>query len=421
MKHRQVYANATAHRYWTFLSVCALALGLLIIPGVGSRAQSPQQQPQDARPRRTESTATPTPTPTPAKGTPTTPTAPTLNTPPEGGTGVVTPTPTPDPSGEEIDPEDTIKIDTDLVNLNVRVIDRNNRAIGDVRQGDFRVFEDGVQQKIEFISKEEVPISYGLAVDNSGSMRTQLEQVIDAAKIIVNTNKPGDETFLVRFIDSQKIETVQDFTSNKSLLMDSLDSLYIEGGQTAVVDAVLLSAQHVARYKKGNATDRRRRVMIVVTDGEDRESYYRQEELFALLREEDVQIFLIGFVNELDQEDGYISKSPRGKAVKLIDRLAKESGGRAFYPKALTELPGIAEEISRDMRTQYVISYYPTNRVRDGAYHAIRVSIADAPGRDKRIALTRSGRTALREGAAPTVKPPAKPPGKTATSGRNNP
>ncbi|MGB7921710.1 MAG: VWA domain-containing protein, partial [Pyrinomonadaceae bacterium] len=365
MKYRQAYTTAPSRRYWTFLSACALALGLLIIiPGIGGRAQSTQQQPQDARPRRTE--ATPTPTPKPA--TTTKPAAPTLNTPPEGGTGVVTPTPTPDPSGEEIDPEDTIKIETDLVNLNVRVIDRNNRAIGDVRQDDFRVFEDGVQQKIEFISKEEIPISYGLAVDNSGSMRSQLDQVIEAAKIIVNTNKPGDETFLVRFIDSQKIETVQDFTSNTNLLKDSLDTLYIEGGQTAVVDAVLLSAQHVARYKKGDATDRRRRVMIVVTDGEDRDSYYRQEELFDLLREEDVQIFLIGFVNELDKEDGYISKSPRGKAVKLIDRLAKESGGRAFYPKALSELPGIAEEISRDMRTQYVISYYPTNRARDGAY-----------------------------------------------------
>jgi Ca-activated chloride channel homolog len=418
MKHRQVYTKARARRNWTLLSACVLALGLLILSGAG-HAQSPQQQPQDARPRRAESSPTPTPKPTPAPAKGTT-TAPTLVTPPEAGTGVVTPAPTPDPTGEEIDPEDTIKIETDLVNLNVRVIDRNNRAIGDVRQEDFRVFEDGVQQKIEFISKEEVPISYGLAVDNSGSMRSQLDQVIEAAKIIVNTNKPGDETFLVRFIDSQKIETVQDFTANKNQLMDSLDTLYIEGGQTAVVDAVILSAQHVARYKKGDAGDRRRRVLIVVTDGEDRDSYYRQEELFDLLREEDVQIFLIGFVEELDKEDGYISKSPRGKAVKLIDRLAKESGGRAFYPKSLTELPGIAEEISRDMRTQYVISYYPTNRAKDGAYHAIRVSVADAPGRDKRIALTRSGRTAQREGAAPP-KPPAKPAGKTATSGRNNP
>jgi Ca-activated chloride channel family protein len=333
----------------------------------------------------------------------------------------VVPTATPDPAGEEVDPEDVVKVETDLVNLNVRVIDRNNRAVNDVRQDEFRVFEDGVPQKIEFASTEEVPISYGLAVDNSGSMRSQLDQVVEAAKIIVNTNKPGDETFLVRFIDNQKIETVQDFTANKSLLLDSLDTLYIEGGQTAVVDAVLLSAQHVAQYKKGSASDRRRRVLIVVTDGEDRDSYYRQEELFDRLREEDVQIFIIGFVNELDEAGGVISQSPRKKAVKLIERLAKESGGRAFYPKSLAELPGIADEISRDMRTQYLIGYYPTNRAKDGSYHAIRVTVADRGGRDKRIALTRSGRTALRESAQPATKAPAKPDGKPPTSGRKSP
>lgn len=399
-----------------FLGVCALALGLLVISGAGrAQQQKQQQQPQDARQRRVEPTPSPTPTAKPGTTPP-----PTLNTPPEAGAGVV-PTATPDPAGEEVDPEDVVKVETDLVNLNVRVIDRNNRAVNDVRQDEFRVFEDGVPQKIEFASTEEVPISYGLAVDNSGSMRSQLDQVIEAAKIIVNTNKPGDETFLVRFIDNQKIETVQDFTPNKNLLLDSLDTLYIEGGQTAVVDAVLLSAQHVAQYKKGGASDRRRRVLIVVTDGEDRDSYYRQEELFDRLREEDVQIFIIGFVGELEKEGGIISKSPRDKAVKLIERMAKESGGRAFYPKSLAELPGIAEEISRDMRTQYLIGYYPTNRAKDGAYHAIRVAVADRGGRDKRIALTRSGRTALREGAAPSKTPAQGAGGKPATSGRKTP
>ena len=414
MSYRSVHITARARRALAILSACAFGLALLVTSSP-ARTQSPQ--PQDERARR--AAQKPTPTPTPAKGTTTTttPAPPKLTTPPEPLPGV-TPSPTPDPAGEEIDPGDVVRVETDLVNLNVRVIDRNNRAVSDVRQDEFRVFEDGVPQKIEFITKEEVPISYGLAVDNSGSMRSQLDQVIEAAKIIVNTNKPGDETFLVRFVDSTKIETVQDFSQNKNLLMDSLDGLYIEGGQTAVVDAVLLSAQHVAEYKKGDASDRRRRVLIVVTDGEDRDSYYRQEQLFDLLREEDVQIFIIGFVNELDNDEGFIRKSSKDKAVKLIDRLAKESGGRAFYPKSLTELPGIAEEISRDMRTQYVVSYYPTNRAKDGSYHTIRVTIGDAPGRDKRIALTRSGRTATRPSATP-VKPPAKSTGGKSTTSKS--
>ena len=123
--------------------------------------------------------------------------------------------------------------------------------------------------------------------------------------------RQGDETFLVRFISSDKIETVQDFTASKDLLLDGLESLYVEGGQTAVIDAVYLSAERIAEYKKGDDNDRRRRALIVVTDGEDRVSFYKQEQLFARLREADVQIYVIGFVSELEKEGGFIRKSPR--------------------------------------------------------------------------------------------------------------
>ncbi|MBV9209416.1 MAG: hypothetical protein JOZ52_02240, partial [Acidobacteria bacterium] len=154
-----------------------------------------------------------------------------------------------------------------------------------------------------------------------------------------------------------------------------------------------------------------------VTDGEDRDSFYTQEQLFESLREEDVQIFVIGFVNELDDEKKgvFIRKSPKSKAVNLINKLADETGGRAFFPNSLSELPGIAEEITRDMRTQYVIGYYPTNDRRDGTYRAIRVSIGEANGRDKRIAITRPGRTAPRDGISST---PAPKPAPTPARGR---
>jgi Ca-activated chloride channel family protein len=315
-----------------------------------------------------------------------------------------TPTPTPPP---EIDPGDRITIDADLVQLHVRVIDRNNRPINNVTQNEFHVFEDGVPQAIETFTREEVPISYGLAVDTSGSLRSQLQSVVDAGKTIINSNKPGDETFLVRFISSDKIETVQDFTANKELLTDGLDSFYVEGGQTAIIDAVYLSAEHVSEYRKGDEGDRRRRALIVITDGEDRNSFYKQEQLFARLREEDVQIFVIGFVNELDKETGLIRKSPRERAVNLIKKLASETGGRAFFPESISELPQIANEIIRDLRTQYVISYNPTNKTPDGTFRAIKVTV-DQPSdsSEKRIALTRTGRLARKEGTN-TPRPPS--------------
>lgn len=362
------------------------------------------------RPRTTTASPTPTPTspaPTPVQTGPGTRIAPQLGAPPPPPILRPKPTPTPDASTAEIDEGSTLRINADLVTLNVRVIDRNNRPINGIRQDEFKVFEDGVQQPIFSFTQEEVPVIYGMAVDTSGSLRGVFDQVINAAKTIIDSNKAGDETFIERFISSDKIETVQDFTSSKDALMDGLDTLYIEGGQTAVIDGVYLAAEHVANYKKTRDDDRRRRALIVITDGEDRASYYAQEQLFRQLREQDVQIYVIGFVNDLEAERGLIRKSPRGKATDLINKLATDTGGRAFFPQSISELPQIANEIVRDLRTQYVISYDPSNKTQDGTYRAIRVVVNQPTGSDKRIALTRSGRTAIPPGSA--ARPPPRP------------
>ncbi|HEU4871088.1 MAG TPA: VWA domain-containing protein [Pyrinomonadaceae bacterium] len=392
------------------LAVCALLVSTFVVAGLAqdrprsTQTPKPTPTPATTTPAKPAATVTPTPTPTPQSTRPDGRTAPTLGEPPPPPRLKPTPTPTPP---DVIEAGDTLVTNTELVQLHVRVIDRNNHPINNVPQNDFHIFEDGVAQTIEAFTREEVPISYGLAVDTSGSLRSQLQSVIDAGKTIINSNKRGDETFLVRFISSDKIETVQDFTDNKELLNDGLDSFYVEGGQTAIIDAVYLSAEHVSEYRKGDESDRRRRALIVITDGEDRNSFYKQEQLFARLREEDVQIFVIGFVNELDKEAGLIRKSPRDKAVNLIKRLASETGGRAFFPESISQLPEIANEIIRDLRTQYVLSYNPTNKTQDGTYRAIKVTVDQPSGdSDKRIALTRTGRLARKEGAG-TPRPPS--------------
>jgi len=380
------------------------------------------QQPVDSRPRQAASPkATPTSQPTPVPQTgPGQRIAPQLGAPPPPPLLKPKPTPTPDATTAEITEGERLTINTELVTLHVRVIDRNNHPINNVPKEDFRIVEDGVPQPIFSFTREEVPVMYGLAVDTSGSLRPAFEQVINASKAIINSNKRGDETFLERFISSDKIETIQDFTANKDALMDGLDTLYIEGGQTAVIDGVYLAAEHVAEYKKGGDDDRRRRALIVVTDGEDRASYYPETQLFQRLREEDVQIFVIGFVNELEAEKGFIRKSPRDKAVALLNRLASETGGRAFFPNSVSELPEIANEIVRDLRTQYVVSYDPTNKAHDGTYRSIKVSIADAPSQGKRIALTRSGRTAGQSVAKPAPKAVVTPANNNARQPTNN-
>src|SRR5438876_2565614 len=395
-----------------FFALALAAISLLIVGA--SSAQQP-----DSRPRQTgapSATPPPQPTATPLEQIgPGRRIAPQLGAPPPAPILKPKPTPPPDPNAAEITEGERLTINTELVTLHVRVIDRNNHPINNISKNDFKVLEDNVPQPIFSFTEEEVPVIYGLAVDTSGSLRPQFEQVINASKTIINSNKKGDETFLERFISSDKIETIQDFTSNKDFLMDGLDQLFIEGGQTAVIDGVYLAAEHVADYKKGGDDDRRRRALIVVTDGEDRASYYPEAQLFQRLREEDVQIYVIGFVNELDADKGLIRKSPRDKAVNLINRLASETGGRAFFPQSIAELPQIANEIVRDLRTQYVISYDPTNKAHDGTYRAIKVIVDQPTGGDKRIALTRPGRTAPRPGA--TVSRPAT---KTTTPPENN-
>src|SRR6266852_3545878 len=395
-----------------------LSLGLFGLLSIVISGASRAQQP-DSRPRTTGVTpsATPAqPTPTPQSG-PGRRMAPQLGEPPPPPLLKPQPTPTPDPAGAIIEPDSVIKFNAELVTLHVRVIDRNNHPINNIAKGDFKIFEDGVPQPVFSYTEEEVPVIYGLAVDTSGSLRSQLNQVIDAAKTIINSNKRGDETFLERFIDREKIENLQEFTPNKDLLLDAVDNLYVEGGQTAVIDGVYLAAEHVAEYKKGNDDDRRRRALIVVTDGEDRASYYDEIQLFQRLREEDVQIYVIGFVSELDADKGFIRKSPRDKAVALLNRIASETGGRAFYPQTLSELPQVANEIVRDLRTQYVVSYDPTNKAHDGTYRSIKVVVADAPGQ-KRIALTRSGRNA---NPSTVAKPTATPINNNARRPTDNP
>jgi hypothetical protein len=156
--------------------------------------------------------AAPTPTPTPA------PTA----------APTIVPSPTKTPIANVDDPNEVIKIDTDEVTLDVRVVDRNNRPVNGLKQSDFTVLEDGQPQEISSFGQQEVPTNYGLVIDNSGSLRPQLDKVIEAGKVFVSTNRPDDETLIIRFVGRDKIEIAKNFTSNKQDLNDALDNLFFE-------------------------------------------------------------------------------------------------------------------------------------------------------------------------------------------------
>jgi Ca-activated chloride channel family protein len=309
-------------------------------------------------------------------------------------TPAVTPSTSPTPEVVEEDTE-TLKIDTEEVSLNVRVVNGSNRPVSKLRESAFRVYEDGVLQPVTSVSVTEVPLFNALVIDNSRSLRSQLQKVVEAGKILVATNKPQDETSVVRFVGANKIEVVQEFTPNKSMVDNALDNLFVEGGQTAIIDAVYKAAQMVDKYQNSQKKeDIKLRTLILVTDGDDRGSLYDEKLLFDLLRKSYVQIYAIGFINDLsDVPDYETGVSRRQKATAFLTRLAQETGGKVYFPDSIEQLGRIALEISGELRTQYIVSYAPTNDKRDGTFRQIKVEVADGTN-EKRTAITRTGRNA---------------------------
>lgn len=269
-----------------------------------------------------------------------------------------------------------------LMLLHVRVTDASDKAVLDVPESSFQVTEDGIPQKISFFINSEVPLSYGLVIDASGSLHSQFKDVMRAAGKIVESNRPKDETFLIRFISSDKQEVVQDSTSDKAALHSALESYYIEAGSSAVIDAVYLSAQKAAQMKTYGEV--RRHVLILVTDGEDRASYYDQKALFQLLPAIDVQIFTIALTKALEPD-------ARKKAVNFLTRLGAETGGRTYFPASPADMEHIANEIINDIRKQYVIGYESSGGDPKKNVHKVQVTIGDNASQEKRVAITRVG------------------------------
>jgi len=281
-----------------------------------------------------------------------------------------------------------IRLGTDLVVLDVAVVDPSNKPVMDLKQDDFVVTEDRVPQKIDHFSREQVPVSIVFAIDTSGSMRPKLDQVVKASTNLVKESRAGDEMAVIEFKDQP--ELLEEFTGDVNDVVDTLNGL-VASRQTAMLDALYLAADYANKEGKN-----RRKAVLVVTDGLDNESYYKFGEVVNHLREIDVQIYLIGFINDLDKDSGLFKKSPKEKAESLLNKLAEETGGKAFYPRELSEVHAIAQQIATDLRTQYSISYYPSNNKKDGSFRTVKVQVNS--GNRRLIARTRNGYTAPREG-----------------------
>jgi Ca-activated chloride channel homolog len=286
-------------------------------------------------------------------------------------------------------PPQNVEKERAAVSLNLIITDEANRAVSDVRREDVRLTEDGTTQTIEAFALEDRPVSYGLVIDTTGSLRTLINDVVEAARAVVSTNRPGDETFVMHYTDSDTIEVDQGWTTNRAALEEALDDIFIQGGITATLDALHSALNYATRPRSSSTSstdgkESRRRALVLITDGEDRGSRQSNPEtLLSRLRESDVQIFVIGLTKIVKEVRS------RDKAAQLLTRIAQETGGRAFFPKSFAEMPDVLKELTRDLHTQYVVSYRPTNEKRDGSFRKLQVTLTQ--GKGKRNVITRAG------------------------------
>lgn len=296
---------------------------------------------------------------------------------------------------QPIDREGTIIVDTDLVSLDVTVVDNGNQPVYDLAAEDFAVYEDKVKQQIDNVSRAEVPLSFGLVIDTSGSMKSKLQTVIEAGSLLVKQMREQDEAFVASF--KAEPELIQDFTTDRRELEDALNEMYTSGG-TALLDAIIATADYA--QEKGK---RRRKALVVISDGLEKNSAVKEKEVLEAIKEDEVQLYIVGFVDEEDNDKSLFGKSASKRAKDLLLRLAEDSGGRVYFPKEVSEMPQVAAQIAKDLRTQYVVNYYPSNERRDGTFRTVKVQVTPK-GNRKLIARTRQGYYAKTErGELPTA------------------
>lgn len=271
------------------------------------------------------------------------------------------------------------------VKANLMVLEADGK-FADIKLEDLKIYEDGAEQKITYFAKKENALNIGLVMDNTGSMRPQIERVIAAGATFVNNLRPQDETFIVRFVGSENIEIVQEWTSNKKLLNIGLANMFIEGGQSAIIDGLYLSANKILEREKADKS--KRGALILITDGEDRDSYYKREQLSNLFKGSDMQIFTIGLTGEIPSER--IKKN----SVRFINQLALETGGAAFILQGKNKeienaLAQSLKAILTELNSQYIIGYTSTNQKRDGLSRKLTAQIADGAKGEKRQTFIR--------------------------------
>jgi VWFA-related protein len=268
-----------------------------------------------------------------------------------------------------------ISVDVALVVLHATVTDRQGSLVANLGELDFEVYENGVPQHIRLFKNEDVPVTAGLVIDHSTTMRPKIAEVTTAARTFARSSNPEDEMFVVNFheIAALGLPIGIRFTHSLGELQDAIMGAPT-GGQTALYDAIAMGLEEL------QAGSRDKKVLIVVSDGGDNASKLSLDQVMKLAGKSDAVIYTVGVFDEDDPD-----RNP-----SVLKRLAQTTGGEVFLPKQLDNVVAICERIARDIRHQYTFGYVPSNPARDGSYRSLRVQ-ARARGHERLSVRTRTG------------------------------
>lgn len=307
---------------------------------------------------------------------------PPVNAPNQPGDSVQVPVPNQAPARED-NGVFIFKKEVEEVQLHATVVDDHQRLVTNLDRAAFTVYEDGKPQAITSFRHEDIPVALGIVIDNSGSMRDKRPKVNAAAINLVRSSNPQDQVFVVNFNDEYWLD--QDYTASVPKLQDALERIEARGG-TALYDAVVASAEHL---KKSSKLDKK--VLLVVTDGEDNASRETLEQAIRRLQAENgPTVYTIGLLG---------NDSHQRRAKRALQEMAEQTGGVSFFPKDVNEVDQITRSVARDIRSQYTIGYKPVRPRNAGGYRTVRVE-ARARGYSKLQVRTRSGYYAGQERAS---------------------
>jgi len=248
-----------------------------------------------------------------------------------------------------------LRLDVKVVLIPVTVTDAMDRPITTLPRESFRLLEDGVEQPITSFSQEEAPVSLGLLFDSSGSMKNRVAASVEALRLLFQTTIPGDEFFAIQFSDAARL--LGGFTREPNEIHQQLGFVQAKGW-TALLDAIALSGHQM------RSAANRRRVLLILSDGNDNNSRFSESEIRSMVVEGDLRVYGIGLFHR-----------PR-----LVQQLAEETGGKVLLAQSLSELPDVVERLSREIRSQYLLGYSSAIAINDGKYHKVKVELVPRPG-----------------------------------------